>query len=270
MLLMARVWVVCGAGRAAGKTRLARALCRVLPRAAYAKLGHGRRRPGGPEPFFRSERALEAFVAARAADRDFIVVESGAWARAGKGDLILFLDGPAGRLDARPDVSLLRRRAHVRLGPGSSPRSWERVLRRHLPEARLRKAVGALLEAQSRFLEAPALQVRSKVWLVSGRGRVFGSGIARLLGEIERLGSLREAARAAGVSYRHAWGILRTAARRLGRPLIHARPGGAGGGGTALSPEGRRLARIFDRLNGEVEAFANRRFAEFLREAARS
>lgn len=262
---MAWIWVICGAGRGAGKTRLAQALCRVLPRAAYAKLGHGRRRPGGPEPYFRSARSLEAFVSAHAADRDHLVIESNAWAREGRGDVILFLNGPAGRLNRRSDLRLLRRRAHLTLGPGASRRRWRVILRRPVPDPRVRRAVEALLEDQSRFLEAPALQVRSKVWLVSPRGRVFGSGIAQMLRDIDRLGSLREAAKIAGISYRHAWGLLRVAGRRLGQPLLQGQPGGRRGGRTVLTPEGRRLAEIFERLNSEVEEFANRRFAWYLR-----
>ncbi len=267
---MALVWVVCGAGKGAGKSHLARALCGVLPRAAYAKMGHGRRRPGGPEPFFGPAADLRRFVAAQSRERDHVVVESNAWARQGRGDLIIFLDGPTGRLDARSDVRILRERAHIKVGPGQSPRTWMSVLRRCLGEPKLCGAVLSLLKDQVSFLKIPALQVRSKVWLGSRRGRVFGSGIARMLGGIERLGSLREAAKACGLSYRHAWGLLKTAAWRLGRPLVRARPGGRGGGGATLTRDGRLLAEIFGRLSLDVEDYANRRFAGYIRGMVRS
>ncbi len=263
---MSKTWVICGAGRAAGKTHLARALCRVLPGAACAKLGHEKRRPGGPRRYFRSSRALEAFVKSRSGKLDHVIVESNAWAREGKGDLMIFLDGPPGRLNVRPDVRLLRSRAHLRIGPGASRSSWEKVLARHVPDWKTRAAVIALLCDQAGFLRTPVFQVRSKVWIVSRHGRVFGAGVARLLGDIDRLGSLREAAKLSGISYRHAWGLLKTAARRLGYPIIDSRPGGEGGGGTVLAPESRRLVSTFDRLSREVEDFANRRFAGYVRE----
>ncbi|MGH8706415.1 MAG: LysR family transcriptional regulator, partial [Burkholderiales bacterium] len=45
-----------------------------------------------------------------------------------------------------------------------------------------------------------------------------GRALLALLAALSRSASLREAARAAGLSYRHAWGLLGAGARALGAP----------------------------------------------------
>ena len=53
------------------------------------------------------------------------------------------------------------------------------------------------------------LGVKAKFWLTLGPHTLFGDGKADLLDAVERLGSLRSAARSMGMSYRYAWGLLR-------------------------------------------------------------
>src|SRR4051794_28741667 len=74
-------------------------------------------------------------------------------------------------------------------------------------------------------------------WL-AGRGfpRERGRSLVRLLGELARCASLREAAEAANLSYRSAWGLLGDAARLLGAPLVEMQRGRP----ARLSPLGRR------------------------------
>lgn len=104
------------------------------------------------------------------------------------------------------------------------------------------------------------LAIRSKVWFVAGQDHAFGTGLARLLRSIEVSGTLRQAASASGVSYRHAWNMIRKAESHLGRRLIIARPGGAGGGGTSLSDAGKQLLEVYTHLEHDVAAYANARF----------
>src|SRR5215470_14597358 len=53
------------------------------------------------------------------------------------------------------------------------------------------------------------LGVKAKFWLTIGPRTLFGDGKADLLEAVDRLGSLRSAAQSMGMSYRHAWGLLR-------------------------------------------------------------
>jgi hypothetical protein len=114
------LWVICGAGRGVGKTRLALDLCRVLPDAVYAKQGTSRRRDEKPASYFHGDDELETFLAAETrAGRRHLVVESNALARRDFGDIMVFLDAPVGgklRGEPRTDAGELRDRAHFRMG----------------------------------------------------------------------------------------------------------------------------------------------------------
>ncbi len=62
--------------------------------------------------------------------------------------------------------------------------------------------------------------------------------ILRRLGEG---GSISEAARRAGVSYKAAWQAIETLSNLAGTPLVEKAVGGSGGGGAALTSAGRRV-----------------------------
>jgi hypothetical protein len=150
------LWVICGIGRGVGKTRLALALCRVLPDAVYAKQGTSRQSDRKPENYFQDDDELDAFLVAETrSGQRHLVVESNALARRGSGDIIVFLDVPAGvALQAQPraDASELRQRAHILLGrdpwePAPANDLLERLARLGL-EGAARTAVIKVLQAQ--------------------------------------------------------------------------------------------------------------------------
>ena len=80
-----------------------------------------------------------------------------------------------------------------------------------------------------------------------------GRDLLRLLGALSRAASLREAARTAGFSYRHAWGLLGAGARALGTPLVDMQRGR----GAQLTAFGRRLldadAHVRATLGGQLD-----------------
>ena len=262
------IWVVCGAARGVGKTHLASGLATALPNALRAKLGHGVAKADGPPNYFRSTEALASFVDRESATREHLVIESNAWARAGHGDVIVFLGKRSGGSEPRPDADELAARAHIRLGCDQSPRQWQSVLRQHLRPVSERKAVLDLLCDQQARLAGSQIDVRSKTWLVIGGTRAFGGGIARLLREVEATGSLRSAAAVCRISYRHSWDLIQAAQQRLGTPLIEPRSGGVGGGSSVLTAHGRYWLGLYARLDAEVAEFADRRFVELRSEGA--
>lgn len=66
-----------------------------------------------------------------------------------------------------------------------------------------------------------------------------------MLEEIERSGSLSQAARILKMSYRRAWLLLEDLNRTLGQPVTTANVGGAGGGGAHITPFGRQVVAAF-------------------------
>lgn len=77
-----------------------------------------------------------------------------------------------------------------------------------------------------------------------------------LLEAVARLGSLNRAAADLGVSYRHAWGLVRRAEERLGVRLLDRRVGGAEGGGADLTPAAQDLLTRYRQFRAEVEGHA--------------
>jgi molybdate transport repressor ModE-like protein len=97
-----------------------------------------------------------------------------------------------------------------------------------------------------------------KFWLETEDGYVFGEGPFELLCKIRELETLSAAAQALGMSYRHAWGIIKNVERRVGTPFLKTRKGGTrGGGGAMLTAEGHSLVNEYYRLK-EAYSHASR------------
>jgi len=159
---MAMTWVVCGTGRGVGKTHLARRLCRVLPRAVYAKVGHHPPKPGKPRNYFRSEVRLCAFLDSVRGKCEHVVLEAHAPAHRDRADVVIFVDGMPLGGRVREDADELRAQADLRIGPGASVRRWKGVLRKKLAPLALREAVCAALAEGQRHWLSSQLGVRSK------------------------------------------------------------------------------------------------------------
>ena len=95
---------------------------------------------------------------------------------------------------------------------------------------------------------APPFTVRSKLWIEQKGRLVIGDGRARLLRGIEQEGSLSGAARRCRLSYRRAWSMVHSIEERTGRKVIDTAIGGKTGGGSALTPYGRKLLGFYEKV----------------------
>ena len=75
------------------------------------------------------------------------------------------------------------------------------------------------------------------MWLETDEGYVFGPGVYNLLKTIKKTGTLKEASKELGMSYRYAWGLIKKAEMKLGQSLIEATKGGRLGGGRSVITE---------------------------------
>ena len=98
---------------------------------------------------------------------------------------------------------------------------------------------------------APVLRVH--LWLETEGHMLFGLGRIQLLEQVERLGSLNQAAKALGMSYRAAWGRIKSTEEALGEPLLAK---ASGRKGYELTPLAVTLLNDFALWHQEVEAFA--------------
>jgi molybdate transport system regulatory protein len=88
-----------------------------------------------------------------------------------------------------------------------------------------------------------------------------GPGKIALLEAIEGSGSLSQAARELGMSYRRAWGLLDDLNRALREPVASASVGGSGGGGAKLTKFGRALIAAYREVERIAANAAKARFA---------
>ena len=72
-------------------------------------------------------------------------------------------------------------------------------------------------------------------------GRRLGAGKIALLESIDRTGSISAAGRAHEMSYRRAWLLVDDMNRCFGSPVVTTQPGGAHGGGAAVTALGQKL-----------------------------
>lgn len=78
-----------------------------------------------------------------------------------------------------------------------------------------------------------------------------------ILRRIGEGGSISEAARRAGVSYKAAWQAIETLSNLAGTPMVEKAVGGSGGGGAVVTPAGLRVleaAGMLDKARAEVLA----------------
>lgn len=96
--------------------------------------------------------------------------------------------------------------------------------------------------------ERPNIRPRVKFWLEIGGERAFCPGVCQILQEIERTGSIKDAAAAIGRSYRFVWGKLKAVEVALGQPLVETRVGGSQEKRSVLTQDGRVLMDEFIHL----------------------
>ncbi|WP_432473211.1 TOBE domain-containing protein [Amphritea sp. HPY] len=70
----------------------------------------------------------------------------------------------------------------------------------------------------------------------------------KLLAKIAEAGSISQAAKLAGISYKAAWDAVDDLNSRADKPLIERVVGGKGGGGARLTPMGDRLLKLYSLL----------------------
>lgn len=99
---------------------------------------------------------------------------------------------------------------------------------------------------------------RKKTNLTEALGHQAADKRLDILRRIGAAGSISEAARGAGVSYKAAWQALETLSNLAGAALVEKVVGGAGGGGARLTAAGQQLLRASEQMQAARKALLHK------------
>jgi molybdate transport system regulatory protein len=104
--------------------------------------------------------------------------------------------------------------------------------------------------------------VRLTVRIDFGSDRALGPGKVRLLEAIHKTGSISQAGRSLGMSYRRAWLLVDDLNGCFREPVVTTQPGGARGGGAALTRFGRELIKKYRSIEAQAAAAAEKQLRD--------
>lgn len=89
---------------------------------------------------------------------------------------------------------------------------------------------------------------------------VLGRGVVQLLEAVDKFGSLNQAAQSMKMAYSKAWRITKGTEAALGFKLVESvRPNG-----TVLTPEGKKLIRVYNELRADLQKQAEKKFQKLM------
>ncbi|NDO81680.1 ModE family transcriptional regulator [Citrobacter sp. NCU1] len=104
--------------------------------------------------------------------------------------------------------------------------------------------MNSIIEKPNCLLVRPRIYVNDNISI--------GPGKIDLLRAIDGFHSLSAAAKDVGVPYKRAWLLIDSLNKGIGKPVVITSTGGNKGGGTILTPLGRKLLENYDKLEAHL------------------
>lgn len=98
-------------------------------------------------------------------------------------------------------------------------------------------------------------KINGSLWMEGDGTRFFGPGPVELLQRIEETGTINQAAKKMGMSYKKAWEIVSRLNEIVGSLLVITATGGEKGGGSSLSEEAKQLIEYYQSLRERFRKF---------------
>ncbi len=115
-----------------------------------------------------------------------------------------------------------------------------------------------LLKPEKQFHITGMLRIESQ------DGRFLGPGRFELLEKIIETGSISQAAKLMGMSYKKAWDLVNSMNQHTIKPIVTTQTGGEKGGGTIVTEEGKHLITAFRKLHNDFQASFEEKLSAFL------
>jgi molybdate transport system regulatory protein len=108
------------------------------------------------------------------------------------------------------------------------------------------------------------MEIKAKFWIENRGEVVLGGGKTALLLAVDQFGSIQRAADEFGMSYRHAWGVIKKIEQRAGFKIVDTKLGGKDGGGAQLTPKGKAFVKRVGSLLKDLQTIVEKRFRQRL------
>lgn len=100
--------------------------------------------------------------------------------------------------------------------------------------------------------------IKMRLWIEETQGPFLGIGKIWLLENIQKTGSITNAAKEMKMAYRQAWQLVQEMNQRAESPLVEKLLGGKGGGGARLTDAGERAIQTFKAIEKRINDFAQK------------
>lgn len=118
---------------------------------------------------------------------------------------------------------------------------------------------------EKKVLKEKHFKVAGSLWIESEEQRFLGPGRVELLERIATTGSISQAAKQMGMSYKKAWEMINSLNAQVDNPLVITQTGGEKGGGATITDEAKRLVVYYHHLRERFDEFLEQE-SQFLAE----
>ncbi|RXJ88249.1 winged helix-turn-helix domain-containing protein [Arcobacter sp. CECT 8985] len=107
------------------------------------------------------------------------------------------------------------------------------------------------------------MKVKVKVWIEDDdQNLIFGSGKTEVLENVDRTGSIAEAAKEVGMNYKKAWSHIKILEKFIEEDLVMTFKGRGENSGTSLTPKAREVIQTYKILEHDIKKYAEDRYKE--------
>ncbi|WP_348799985.1 winged helix-turn-helix domain-containing protein [Flavobacterium adhaerens] len=110
--------------------------------------------------------------------------------------------------------------------------------------------------------ETKKYSLKIRLWIEEAEGPFLGIGKIWLLENIQKTGSITNAAKEMKMAYRQAWQMVEEINSRAESPLVEKLLGGKGGGGARLTEAGEKAIQTFYEIEKRIQDFAQKEIKE--------
>lgn len=106
--------------------------------------------------------------------------------------------------------------------------------------------------------------VKIRIWIEQDEDAFLGWGRIQLLENIQKTGSITNAAKEMNMSYRKAWELVKKMNDKTQKPLVEKIIGGRTGSGAKLTKEGEMAIEKFYNIENDIKSYIQQKYKKLI------